>query len=148
MPKLIYMRTMYNKGIYATTIVQCAAACKWLQPGSGLVDPFLTGLVDACVNLPRDTPTLGESSCRELQHTPEDVRPFTKATPAQNKSTCQIQGRSMILTDTPVKTALEAEAAKISKTTSRKVATPLVPKKEVKSAKRQKYTEEETYVSA
>ena len=54
------------------------------------------------------------------------------------------QGRSMILTDTPVKTALEAEAAKISKTTSRKVATTLVPKKEVESAKRQKYTEEET----
>ena len=50
----------------------------------------------------------------------------------------------MILTDTPVKTALEAEAAKISKTTSRKVATTLVPKKEVTSAKRQKYTEEET----
>ena len=50
----------------------------------------------------------------------------------------------MILTDTPVKTALEAEAAKISKTTSRKVATPLVPKKEVKSAKRKKYTEKET----
>ena len=46
----------------------------------------------------------------------------------------------MILTDTPIKTALEAEAAKISKTTSRKVATTLVPKKEVKSAKRQKYT--------
>ena len=50
----------------------------------------------------------------------------------------------MIITDTPVKTALEAEAAKISKTTSRNVATTLVPKKEVKSAKRQKYTEEET----
>ena len=89
MPKLIYMSTMYNKGIYATTIVQCAAACKWLQPGSGLVDTFLTGLVDACVNMPRDTPTLGESSCRELQRTPEDVHPFTKATPAQNKSTWQ-----------------------------------------------------------
>ena len=54
----------------------------------------------------------------------------------------------MILTDTPVKTGLEAEAAKINTTTSHKVATPLVPKKEVKSAKRQKYTEEETYVSA
>ncbi len=51
----------------------------------------------------------------------------------------------MILTDTPVKTALEAEAAKISKTTSRKVATTLFPKKEVKSAKRQKYTEEEAW---
>ena len=54
MPKLIYMSTSYNKVINATTIVQCAAACKWLQPGSGLVDAFLTGLVDACVNLPRD----------------------------------------------------------------------------------------------
>ena len=91
-----------RKGIYATTIVQCAAACKWLQPGAGLVDAFLTGLVDACVNLPRDTPTLGESSCRELQRTPEDVHPFTKATLAQNKSTWQNQGRSMILTDTPL----------------------------------------------
>ena len=48
----------------------------------------------------------------------------------------------MILTDTPVKTAPEAEAAKINKTTSRNVATTLVPKKEVKSAKRQKDTEE------
>ena len=93
MPKLMYMSTSHNKGIYAKTIVKCAAACKWLQPGSGggggLVDPFLTGLVDACVNLPRDAPTLGESSCRELPRTPEDVCPFTKATPAQNKSTWQ-----------------------------------------------------------
>ena len=36
------------------------------QPGSGLIDAFLTGLVDACVYLPRDATTLGESSCREL----------------------------------------------------------------------------------
>ena len=53
----------------------------------------------------------------------------------------------MILTVTPVKTAIEAKAAKINKTASRrgsKVATTLVPKKEVKSAKRQKDTEEET----
>ena len=57
---IMYMSTSYNKGIYATTSVQCAAACKWLQPGSGLVDAFLTGLVDACVNLPRGAPTLGE----------------------------------------------------------------------------------------
>ena len=49
----------------------------------------------------------------------------------------------MILTDTPVQTALETEIAKMNKTTSRKVARTLVPKKEVKSAKRQKYTEEE-----
>ena len=27
-----------HKGIYGTAIVQCAAACKWLQSGSGLVD--------------------------------------------------------------------------------------------------------------
>ena len=53
----------------------------------------------------------------------------------------------MILTDTPVKNAVEAEAAqwqsKVKRTTSRKVARTLVPKKEVKSAKRQKDTEEE-----
>ena len=75
MSKLMYISTSYNKGIAATTTVQCDAACKWLQSGSGLVDAFLTGLVDACVNLPRDAPTLGESSCREL------------GIPAQNKST-------------------------------------------------------------
>ena len=46
MPKLMYISTSYNTGISATTIVQCAAACKWLQPGSGQVDAFLTGLVD------------------------------------------------------------------------------------------------------
>ena len=49
--------------------------------GSGLVDAFLMGLVDACLNLPTDAPTLGESSCRELPRTLGDVRPFTKATP-------------------------------------------------------------------
>ena len=81
MPKLMYIRTSHTKGIYDTAIVQCAAAWKWLQYGSGLVDAFLTGMVDACVNLSRDAPTLGESSCRELQRTPGDVRPFTKATP-------------------------------------------------------------------
>ena len=41
---------------------------------------FLTGLVDACVNLPRDAPILGESSCGELPRTPEDAHAFTKAT--------------------------------------------------------------------
>ena len=54
----------------------------------------------------------------------------------------------MILTDTPVKNALEAGAAKrqakVKRTTSRKVARTLIPKKEVKSDKRQKDTEEET----
>ena len=143
MPKLMYMSTSYNKGIYATIIVQCAAACKWLQPGSGLFDAFLTGQVDACVNLPRYAPTLGEYSCRELPRTPEDVRPFTKATPAQNKSTWQKPRPFKILTHTPLKTALEAETAKIHKT---KVATTLVPMEEGKSAKRQQDTEEETLV--
>ena len=47
MPKLMYISTSHNKGIYAATIVQCAASCKWLPLGSGLVDAFLTGLVDA-----------------------------------------------------------------------------------------------------
>ena len=47
----------------------------------------------------------------------------------------------MILTDTPVKNAPEAEAAKVKRTTSRKVARTLVPKKEVKPVKRQKDTE-------
>ena len=55
MPKLMYISTIHTKGIYGTAIVQCAAACKWLQSGSGLVD---AGLVDACVNQPRDEPTL------------------------------------------------------------------------------------------
>ena len=45
---VLYISTSYNKGISATTTVQCAATCKWLQPGSGQVDAFLTGLVDAC----------------------------------------------------------------------------------------------------
>ena len=47
----------------------------------------------------------------------------------------------MILTDTPVRNAREAEAAKVERTTSRKVARTLVPKKEVKPAKRQKDTQ-------
>ena len=94
-------------------------------------------------HLPRDAPTLGESSCCELPRPPEDVRPFTKATPRKTNQRGKKRGRSTILTDTPVKTALEAEAAKMNKTTSRKVATTLVPKKEVKSDKRQKDTEEE-----
>ena len=50
----------------------------------------------------------------------------------------------MILTDTPVNNALEAEAAKVKRTTGRKVARRFVLKKELKSAKRQKDTEEET----
>ena len=47
----------------------------------------------------------------------------------------------MILTDTPVKNALEAEASKVKITTSRKVARTLVSKKDVKPAERQKDTE-------
>ena len=147
MPKLMYISTTsHTKGIYATSIVQCAAACKWLcknyASGSGLVDAFLAGLVDACVNLPRDAaPTLGKSSCRELQRTPGDVRPFTKATPRKINHCGKKRARSRILTDTPVKNGLEAGASKVKRTTSRKVARTLVPKKEVKAAKRQKDTE-------
>ena len=54
----------------------------------------------------------------------------------------------MFLTDTTAKNAHEAEAAKrcarVKRTTSRKVARTLIPKKVVKSAKRQNNTEEET----
>ena len=124
--------------------MQCAAACKWLQPGSGLVDAFLTALVDAWVNQPRDAPTLVESSCHELPRTPGDVRSFTKTTPRKTNQRGKKRSRSMILTDTPVNNDLEAEAAKVKRTTSRKVARTLVPKKELESAKRQKVTEEET----
>ena len=115
-----------------------ATACKWLQSGSGLVDAFLTGLLDACENLPRDAPTIGKSSCRELPPSPIDVRQFTKAKLRKTNQRGKKRGRSMILTDTPVKNDLEAEDAKVKRTTSRKVARTLVPKKEVKPAKRQK----------
>ena len=130
--------TSYNTGKSATTIVHCAAACKWLQPGSGQVDAFLTGLVDSCVNLPRDAPTLGESSCRELPTTAKYVSPFTKATPRKTNPRGKKRSRSMILTDTPVSNALEAEAAKVKRTTGCTVASTLVPKKELKSDKQQK----------
>ena len=43
MPKRMYISTSYNKGISSTTIVQCAVACKWLQPGSEQVDAFFDG---------------------------------------------------------------------------------------------------------
>ena len=144
MPKLRYISTSYNKGISATTTVQCAAACKWLQPGSGLVDAFLTGLVDARVNLPIDAPTLGESSCLKLPRTPLDVRPFSKASPRKTNQRGKKRSRSMILTETPVINGLEAEDAKVKRTTGCTVARTFVPKKGVKSAKRQKETEEET----
>ena len=64
--------------------------------------------------------------------------------PAQNKSTWQKASRSMNLTDTPVHNDLDAEAAEVKRTTGRKVTRTLVPKKELKSAKRQNDTEEET----
>ena len=99
----MYISTSHTKGIYVTAIVQCAAACKWLQSESGLVDAFLTGLVDACVNVPIDAPTLGKSSCRELQRTPGDVNPFTKATPRKTNERGKKRGRSMFLTDDPCK---------------------------------------------
>ena len=60
----------------------------------------------------RDAPTLGESPCRKQPRTPEDVRPFTKAPPRKTNQRGKKRGRSMILTDTPLKNALEAEAAK------------------------------------
>ena len=53
---------------------------------------------------------------------------------------------AMILTDTPVKNALEPEAAGEGEK-NRKVARTLVPKKEAKSAKRQK-TQKKGHVSA
>ena len=95
----------------------------------------------------RDAPTLGESPCRKQPRTPEDVRPFTKALPRKTNQRGKKRGRSMILTDTPVKNALEAEAAKrktkVKGPTSRKVARTLAPKKQVKAAKRPKATEED-----
>ena len=54
----------------------------------------------------RDAPTLGESPCRKQPRTPEDVRPFTKAPPRKTNQRGKKRGRSMILTDTPVKNAL------------------------------------------
>ena len=144
MPKLMYIGTSYNKWMSATTTVQCAAVCKWLQPVSGLVDAFLTGLVDACVHLPRDAHTLGESSCRELQRTPGDVHPFSKATKRKTNQPGKKRSRSMILTDTHGMNAFEAEAAKVKRTTGCTVARTFFPRKEVKSAKRHKDTEEET----
>ena len=64
--------------------------------------------------------------------------------PEQNKSSWQKARPFNNPNRHPVKNALEAEAAKVKRTTDRKVARTLVPTKEVKSAKRQKDTEEET----
>ena len=50
----------------------------------------------------------------------------------------------MILTDTAVISAFEAEHPKVKRTTGCTMARTLVPKKELKSAKRQKDTDEET----
>ena len=140
MPKRMYISTRYNKGISSPTIVQCTVACKWLQPGSGQVDAFLTGLVDACVNLPRDAPNLGESSCRELPRTPGSVY---EGNPAQNKSTWQKAKPFNDPNQHPCY-SIDSDAAKVTRTTGRKVARTLVPKKELKSAKRQKDKVEET----
>ena len=71
------------------------------------------------------------------------MSPFTKATPRKTNQRGKKQSRSIILADTPVNNDLEAEAAKVKRTTGRKMARTLVPKKELKSAKRQKDTEEE-----
>ena len=72
------------------------------------------------------------------------MSPFSKATPRKTNGRGKKRSRSMILTDTHVINVLEAEAAKVKRTTGRKVARTLVPKKELESAERQKDTEEET----
>ena len=72
------------------------------------------------------------------------MSPFTKATPRKTNQRGKKRSRSMILTDTPVHNDLDAEAAEVKRTTGRKVTRTLVPKKELKSAKRQNDTEEET----
>ena len=86
---------------------------------------------------------------RTTAHTVRSASVY-EGNPAQNKSTWQ---KASPFNDpnrhprkrTPqVKNALEAEALKVEIITSRKMARTLVPKKEVKSAKRQKETEEET----
>ena len=63
---------------------------------------------------------------------------------AKQINVAKSEPRSRILTDTPVNNALEAEAAKVRRTTGRMMARTLVPKKELKPAKRQKDTERET----
>ena len=81
---------------------------------------------------------------RTTAHTVRRASVF-EGIPAQNKSTWQ---KAKPFNDpnshTPVINGLEAEAAKVKRTTGCTVARTFVPKKEVKSAKRQKDTEEET----
>ena len=72
------------------------------------------------------------------------MRPFTKATPRKTNQRGKKRSRSMILTDTPVINAIEAETGEVKRTTGRTAARTFVLKKELKSAKRQKDTEEET----
>ena len=72
------------------------------------------------------------------------MRPFTKATPRKTNQRGKKRSRSMILTDIPVINASERKQAKVKRTTGRIVARTFVLKKELKSAKRQKDTEEET----
>ena len=66
----------------------------------------------------------------------KDVSQFSKATPRKTNQPGKKRSRSMILTDTPVINALEAEAAKVKRTTGCTVARTFVPNKELKSAKR------------
>ena len=69
---LMYISTSRNKGIYATAIVQCAAAYKCLQPGSGLVDAFLTGLVTHAPTFPETRLRLANrhvANCRAHRET-------------------------------------------------------------------------------
>ena len=84
----------------------------------------MAGGVSGQPDNPLDTP---------LAHTGRRASVY-EGNPAQNKSTWQKARPFNDLTDTPVKNALEAEAAKVKRTTSRKVARTLVPKKDVKSA--------------
>ena len=72
---------------------------------------------------------------------------FSKATPRKTNQRGKKRSRSMSLTDTHAINALEAEAAKVKKTTGCTVAITFVPKKELNSAKRQKDSEEECLVS-
>ena len=109
---------------------------KYLDSGSFLYDSGRPGGHARFLETPGNSGRLGRS---------EDVSPLiTKATPRKTNQRAKKRSRSMILTDTPVNNDLEVEAANVKRTTGRKVARTLVPKKELKSDKRQKDTEEET----
>ena len=72
------------------------------------------------------------------------MSPFTKATPRKTNQRGKKRAVQYPTPDTPVHNYLDAEAAEVKRTTGRKVTRTLVPKKELKSAKRQNDTEEET----